>query len=247
MKLHILALFACVALVGCQSTTQAPEPEAQPEEEAAAAAPPPMIEEFVKTGHIHGVPYDEARAYGSAVVPKLLAMLEDPAYEKYWSNIVVTLCMIADERAVDPMLAFIESGGDGDLSRAQYSAKLSAIIALGYIVNQKGNEKCLDYLKASVKQGTWERRGITGDSAFAPSGSARDRELSTKAILGLALSGSPEAAETLRELQGPAKDPEQMSLNRAVRPAVETALAEHARIKRLGLSAYYKEMQAHHK
>ena len=247
MKLHIIALFACTLLVGCQSAEQAPEPEAQPAAEAVAAAPALTIEEFVRAVHIHGVPYDKASAYGAEAVPQLLEMLNDPKYEAASANIVVTLCIIADERAVDPVLAFIESGGDAGLSRAQYTARSSALISLGYIVNKTGNEKCLNYLRASVQQGAWAERDLSWDSPFAASRGGRDTDLSTKAILGLALSGTPAAADALRELQKPSADPAQMSLNRAVSPAVKTALAEHERIQRLGLSAYYKEMQAHNR
>jgi hypothetical protein len=242
MSRHIGILVALAAgLMACQSKPAEPEP--------APAAGPPTIEQFVQATHIHGVPYDEARAYGPKVVPQLLQMLEDPRQEPHWANIVVTLCIIADERAVDPVLAFIaRDAKDGSVSRAEYGAKSSAVMALGYIVNRTGNKKCLDYLRASVRSGAWAERGVKWGAPEGASAAARDVSLSKKAILGLALSGRPEAAATLRELEAPTKDPAQKTLNAAVGGAVHAALSEHAKIQKMGLSAYYKEARAgHHK
>ena len=229
-------LIACIAFAGCQSPQKEPAPE---------PAKPPTIEDFVRAVHIHGVPYDKARAFAKdkTVVPKLLAMLEDPAQEQAWANVVVTLCIIADESAVDPILAFITSGQEGKLPPARYAAKSSAVMALGYIVNKTGNKKCLDYLVSSVRPGAWEKRGVRWASPFDSSRAARDNDLNTKAVLGLALAGTPEASQALRELKKPAQDPDTRLVRSAVGPVVDTALAEHDKVAKMGLSAYYK--QAH--
>ena len=77
------------------------------------------VESFVRQTFVHGVPYATASQYGPDTVPKLLAMLNDPAEKDYWANIVITLGMIGDARAVDALIAFVEKGGD---SRSQPGA-----------------------------------------------------------------------------------------------------------------------------
>ena len=233
-------LLACVLLAGCQDARTRSDVEPEP-------ARPPTLEEFVKSVHIHGVPFDRARTFAKdeESVPTLLAMLEDPDQERHWANIVVTLCIIADEDTVDPILAFIESGPDESLSPARYNAKSSAVMALGYVVNQTGNRKALDYLLATLRPGAWEERGVKYLSAFAPSQAARDNDLNTKAVLGLALSGRPEAARALEELGEPATTEEVKLLRAGVSPVVETALEEHAKIQAMGLGAYYERMHGH--
>jgi hypothetical protein len=113
------------------------------------------IRDFVRQVFIHGVPYEEATKYDSSVVPTLLDMLNDPAEEAYWPNIVVVLGMIGDERAVDPLISFIEADDQGDLSREHYAAKTSALMALGYLIDKSGNQKALDYLIDSLAPDTW--------------------------------------------------------------------------------------------
>jgi len=66
------------------------------------------IEEFVRQFYIHGVPYAEASKYDASVVPALLEMLQETKEQEHWSNIVVTLGMIGDDSAMEPMIAFVE-------------------------------------------------------------------------------------------------------------------------------------------
>jgi len=72
-----------------------------------SAEQPMDVKEFVRRIFIEGVPYEEARKYGPTDVPTLLKMLADPKEEAYRTNIVVTLGIIGDERAVDPLIAFL--------------------------------------------------------------------------------------------------------------------------------------------
>ena len=81
------------------------------------------IRAFVQQIYYQGVPYAEANAYGADAVPTLLEMLVDSTQADYWANVVVTLCIIGDERAVQPVIDFIESGAEGESSDALYRAK----------------------------------------------------------------------------------------------------------------------------
>ncbi|MBI1770290.1 MAG: hypothetical protein HYR67_18120 [Bacteroidetes bacterium] len=116
------------------------------------------IKDFVRQ---NGVTYELANKYDASVVPTLLKMLEDPAEKDHWPDIVGVLATVGDERAVDPLLAFIEKEVelvDGKMSQSNYFGKVRAITGLAGLVNRTGNEKALNYLKEGVNPETWESR-----------------------------------------------------------------------------------------
>lgn len=208
---------------------------------APQAGSPVDVREFVRQTFFEGVPYEEASRYDGSVVPTLLAMLADLKEEPYWSNIVVTLGMIGDDRAVDPMIAFINKGATGTLSHAQYTARTSAVISLGYIVNKSKNAKALTYLKDSLNPQAWDKRETSWKSPYQASTEDRNIQLSTAAILGLALSGDPSAAEALRKLQQPADTEPARRFQAQTSSVAADALTANEMIAKEGLAAYYRK------
>ena len=199
---------------------------------------PMEIREFVHQVYFEGVPYEEANKYDASVVATLLEMLEDPGEEEYGSNIVVTLGIIGDESAVDPMIAFIAKGEEGTMSRAQYTAKTSAIMSLGYLINKTGDEKALNYLKECLNPPVWNDRGPAGASPYGASVEERNRDLSKYAVLGLALSGHASAAESLRSVQEPSTVESLQAFRTEVSDVVSEALSTHEKIAEVGLGEY---------
>lgn len=208
--------------------------------EASQGQGPMEIREFVHQVYFEGVPYEDANKYDASVVPALLEMLEDPAEEEYWANIVVTLGIIGDESAVDPMTAFIARGEEGTMSRVQYTAKTSAIMSMGYLINKTGNEKALDYLEECLNPQYWSSRGPAGASPYGASVEERNRDLSKYAVLGLALSGHPSAAELLRSTQEPSTAESLQAFRTEVSDVVVEALSTHEKIAEVGLEEYYR-------
>lgn len=206
-----------------------------------SAAQPMDIKAFVRQIFIHGVPYEEASKYDSSVVPTLLNMLADPKEEAHWANVVVTLGIIGDERAVDPLIAFLRKGEKGTLSRSQYAARTSVLMALGYLINKSGSTKALTYLKGSLDPGVWGKRKVNWTSPYHASVDDRNVQLSTLAILGLALSGHPSAAEALRSLQKPAKTAAAKRFQDQVSETVKEALRSNKIIAKEGLAGYYRK------
>jgi HEAT repeat protein len=152
--------------------------------------------------------------------------------------------MIGDESAVEPLIAFIEDADDaGGLSREHYAAKTSALMALGYLINKTGNQRALDYLKESLDPHVWVVRDVAGTAPFQASMIERNHDLSKHAILGLAVSGHPEAAEALRSLQHPAQTDTQRAFQAQVSDVVSEALQEHQKVSSQGLAEYYRKTQ----
>jgi HEAT repeat protein len=116
---------------------------------------PETIRAFVRKTYMEGIPYNQVqRMSPSLALPVLIKMLDDPRDEQYWTNIVVTLGMLGDGRAVNPLINFITRSEErSELSPPQAEAKTSAVMSLGYIVNKTGNRQALTFLAEGVDLG----------------------------------------------------------------------------------------------
>lgn len=181
------------------------------------------VQEFVRQAHHHGVSYGEALRYSAMAVPLLLRMLADPTELPYWENIVAMLGIIGAESVVAPLIAFLREG-NGTLTPDEYRAKSTVLIALGYVVNHTRSRLALDYLLQSANPEEWNTRTLRWSSPFHATASQRNARLSSTTLLGLALSGAPEAGTLLR--------------SRAMEPG-QNVFQEFRAISRLGLARYY--------
>ena len=201
----------------------------------STAAQEMTIQDFVHQIYLEGIPYEEANAYDASVVDSLMAMLADSTEAPYWANIAITLCIIGDSSSVDPLLDFIKAG-EGTLSDDVYRAKSSAVMALGYLINKTGDEKALNYLIESMDPGAWEQRQVGFTGPFQANTAARDVNLSTMAMLGLALSGRPEALEALGSVTAP-----EGVVDDPLAAAAAAARDAHQQIATDGLAEYYRK------
>jgi hypothetical protein len=206
--------------------------------DVSATRPLLPIQDFVRRIYFEGVPYQKVRQYDETVVPVLLRMLDDPGESKYWSNIVVTLGMLGDERAVRPLISFIEKDSVAP-SRDEYRAKAGAILSLGYVVNRRGDQVALNYLKSSTDPNVWRERAIVGRAPYQDSDDARNEDFSKSAVLGLALAGTPEARAILESLLQPGVTLEQQHFRKAHADLIAEAIRENRLINEIGLARYY--------
>lgn len=197
------------------------------------------IQDYVRQTFIQGVPYQQSAEYGASDVPTLLSMLADPAEEMWWTNIVGVLGIIGDERAVQPLIDFAEASVDGETSPAVYRAKTAVPMALGYLVNRSGSQAAQDYLIESLDPDAWNRRGVGWTDPFLPTAEERNVQLTTMAAMGLALSGTPEAAAALRTMA----DTMSPTLTAQMGDAVSDALEVHEQVSEMGLAEYYRRIR----
>lgn len=198
------------------------------------------VRDFVHQVFIEGVPYAEAAKYGSNDVPTLLAMLNDPQEKAHWSNIAATLGIIGDDRAVDPLINVLEGNGGMD-SREDFATRSSALMSLGYLINKSKNEKALAYLKGHMTPEGWRASKMVTAGALQAGQDARSQQLSTLAILGLALSGDPSAKEALQSLQQGMRAGDPSAFAQQMDNTVTEALKAHEIIAKEGLQAYYQK------
>ena len=202
------------------------------------------VADFVRRIYPQGLPYEEAAQYDSSAVPTLLAMLGDPAERAHWSNIVITLGAIGDERAVAPLIELVQAETDDEeiLSREEYDAKQSVFMALGMLSNKSGNQRALEFLQDSLDPGIWEGSGV-GLAPWHDGTTERNQDFSTQAVWGLALSGRPEAAAALRSLQRTGRTQAQRGFQAQAGDLVEEALNVNERVQTVGLARYYEAMR----
>jgi hypothetical protein len=176
---------------------------------ATAATGDPMpaqkavdVREFVLQKYIHGIPLARAREFSPRFVADLLPMLHDPQYERYWANIVSTICMIGDPDAATPVMDFLLRG-EGSVSSHEYDAKCMALMNLGRLIRRAempAQSSAFGALRAGI-----DPAGLPVDVRWMnPYGLNEDEQriqIAKMSAWGLALTGSPMAEETLRGVQ----------------------------------------------
>ena len=201
-----------------------------------SGAPPEDVRDFVRQYFVHGTPFDQASRYGPEAVPVLLEMLDDPAEVEWWPNIVTVLGMIGEPTVFEPLKAFLEEPTEGTLTRPHYQAKANVPLALGYLVNQSGNEAALDYLIEGADPGFWQGQ-VMGRASFQASTAERNEDMAQRFVLGLALTGKPRALQALQALESGERSVAGGFAQRA-ESTISGAIAEHNKIAEQGLEAY---------
>jgi PBS lyase HEAT-like repeat len=155
------------------------------------------INDFVHQTFIHGVPYQQVIKYkADDVLPILLKMLADPEEEAARSNVATTLGMLGDKRSVQALIQYFQSG-KGVLSPSEYNGKISALTALGFILNKQIDPFAFGYLRESLQLSIVHKYKMEWSSPYQKTLEDRDLQLLQTTIMGLGLSGRPEAAQIL--------------------------------------------------
>ncbi len=238
MLRHIITFYSIMVLfIGVGVHFQSPLSEAM-----SSGKAPSNVEDFVQEVYFEGVPYEEASLYGEDSVPKLLAMLKDPNAKAFQSNIIVTLGIIGDDRAVEPMIDVLE--GDGEQFKpGDFAAKSSVLMSLGYLINKSQNKKALDYLKEHMTPQGWQGSKLSTAGGLQASTDERSQQLSTLAVIGLGLSGHPEAKKALKNLGENVKAIGHAKFAKQMTSVVDEAMKAHESIVKKGLKAYYQKLK----
>lgn len=190
---------------------------------------------FIERIYVHGFPVEEARRYGSQAVPELIDMLRGGEPDIYRQNVVFALGSVGGRSAALALIQYVESG-QGTVSMAEYHAKSNALAALGYIVNRTGDATALAYLRSAVRPERWLERPVSWRSPVRRTSARINAALVRKAIIGLAMTGRPEADEEIRAAAAsPALD---AASRREIARLVPAALQARADIARKGLVPY---------
>jgi hypothetical protein len=170
-------------------------------------------------------------------------MLRNPQEEPYRANIVATLGMIGDPRAIQPLLELFAEGGE-QLSDQEFKVRKTIVMSLGYLLNKTENREVLEFLLEGLSPESWSQRA----GWASPEGISEEHtqsQLTKMAVWGLALSGRPEAREALLSLQQAplatfAEGTKGLFLE-VVREAIET----HSTVAEHGLLGFYQKGHSH--
>ena len=196
-----------------------------------AAQPSKPVQDFVRQGFIHGVPYAEASQYGAGDVSTLVTMLRSQGEEAHWVNVVVTLGFIGDASAVRPLINFLESTTKCSIYRREHTAQVFVPFALGLIVNRSGDAAAARYLDdAAANQTSWFAKIPWSGQKYGSS--TYGEQLMNNLLHGLAISGTSAAGASLRAF---AASPS----GAAYQEILADALPIHDEVSRNGLAAYY--------
>lgn len=204
------------------------------------------VEAFVRQTHLHGVPYEAAREFGAGAIPILEAMLADETEMSTWPNVVVTLAIVGDGRAGQRLIEFIRQDAARRLSPSHCMAKYSALMALGYLVNHTSDPASLEFLVQAARPAYWEALAPRWSSPYEYTSVTRNLQLANMAMLGLALSGHPDAIRALESMREPELDPAGRQLQAARSGLLDEALEASRVIAQDGLTEYYRRAGREH-
>ena len=178
-------------------------------EEPEAPSDPQAVLAFVSQVYAHGVPFAEASEFSPEDVPVLEQVIElkgassagEPNFEVV-GNAVATLGAIATEEATEALREYLLSDPSAEISVEETVAKADTLIALGWAVNQTGNNELLSLLLDGSSSDWWAE--VAGVDWKTPAFATREdliEYLVAKAILGLTLSGAHEARLRLEQIR----------------------------------------------
>lgn len=186
----------------------------------AASSQREPVTDFVRATYYHGLPAEQAAAYGREHVPELVEILQDPSEKDAWPNAVSLLGIIGDESAAAPLIEFLERF-EGNVDAKTFQALTLTPAALGK-VSSSADGQAIRYLMDAVEPGAW-RTGRARWRFGTLTEEDRPAFMTKLAVGGLALAGTPATLERLRRLRREAPQREQ-KFERLVLPALDEAI-----------------------
>lgn len=198
---------------------------------AAPAQDREPVREFVTAQYYHGLPRDQAEAYGPEAVPELLAILEDPAAHDSWDQVVDMLSIVGDERATPALTEFFERRFEGTVTLETFQALTQVPRALGAIAS-RGDPEAEAWLDRGLRPEAWRERPVAW-TIPALEASEKPAFLSKLSIDGMARVGTRTSLERLRRLERTMETLEAPAA--MLRPALEEAIATNELIIERGV------------
>jgi hypothetical protein len=169
----------------------------------ASEAPTMPVEEFVEALWFEGTPYNLASQYSVEDVPTLEAILEDNAEAESWPTAIATLGAIGGDRARDVLIdKLLNENPNGPMSATEYLTRSNALIALGWLAAKDQDPEATRLLVDGTNYDFWA--SVIAEENWSSEVHATSDELIesliANSLIGLSLSGTPEAKQRLESL-----------------------------------------------
>ncbi|MDX0457587.1 matrixin family metalloprotease [Sinorhizobium medicae] len=197
------------------------------------------ITEFVTQTFAHGVPYAEARQYGSADLDEILPWLTAIDRRPYWSNIISVIGIVADGRSSGILRNHILRPATGSIDIDDYRSRVSAIISLGYVVYGNGDHDAKAFLESRKLPSDWT--GTTWKAPYHARDEERDADLAAAAILGLGLTGDTAAYRSLLTAKDAFASNVKTPLLTSLAAAVDEAIKANQLVREEGMLSYTRQ------
>jgi hypothetical protein len=165
--------------------------------QAEAAPTEPLA--FVRRIYPHGFPLSAARRFTPEQAASVWPLLRDPGSDFAWSNIVLLAGAAGGPNTARQLIAFLNDADWNPANPAASDARAQVPIALGYLSNRLDDRAALDFLLARSRPGAWAAfaaRARTPEAQLA-----LERQMATQTLIGLSLSGRPQAIARLEAMQ----------------------------------------------
>ena len=184
------------------------------------------VRSFVRSPHIHGVPYDDARKLGPQALPELYRTLRSDADKAHWWKAVIAIGAIGEPTSFDSLHSFTWGRFKGEIDLDTFKAQTSTFYAMGSLPGNEGR-RSIGYLIRGADQESW----IDLPWSYGTSSEWVRQKLSRSSIAGLGLTGSVRAEEFLRSLESQSHGAGELSV-------IRTALKRNSEIRRVGRSQF---------
>lgn len=194
------------------------------------------LQEMARASIVDRIPYSLISRAGNDDLSVVLSMLYDFREQDNWSTIVTIIGIAGGAESVGILSRYLDAPLTGSNPSAAYDGKVAALIALGYLANRFPQSDAVAALALRTKRAAWENAGPWAGEMNTVR-QIRIGNLQEVAMTGLALSGHPEAAPLLAnvDLNTTTSGSERNKQFNA------ELLATHERVRAKGLEAYYAE------
>jgi hypothetical protein len=164
-----------------------------------AEAPPSEPAAFVRRITPHGFPLSAARRFTPEQAASVWPLLRDPGSDFAWANIVLLAGAAGGPGTAQRLVGFLNDADWNPGNPAASDARAQVPVALGYLSNRLDDRAALDFLIARSQPGAWAAfaaRARTPEAQLA-----LERQMATQTLIGLSLSGRPQAIARLEAMQ----------------------------------------------
>lgn len=186
------------------------------------------LEVFVTTHYHHGVPVDQARKFGKKAVPQLIRFLEDEKFKQAWPNIIVMLGLLEDEKAVQPLVNFLEKKFTGPVDDITYQALVVVPNSIA-LASAGKNAEAEEYILKGMENNNWRQKGKIRWSYKLLSEDDQPLLLRKLSIEAAGKIGTEKARDALQKIKQDSLK-ERQRVQKILIPSIDKALVQHQRI-----------------
>lgn len=222
--------------IGSVDEALLPMPDFDPSTDRQMPEPRTELEAFVTSVYFEGIPLEDARKFVGKDDAYLSRVLQDQGMVNYHPAALTILGLSGTQSAEQALVRYVVSGNER-IDSSFMASKSDAVMSLGYLANVSGGKFGLKTL-IETAEGGWSKQGMSWSLDYSKDPAAAPESIRRMSLIGLALSGHPDAGPVLERAKVNAEkaDGEWAITAEDVSDYIE----EYQMVRRLGLFEYSK-------